>query len=92
MYDDTSRLLYQEGDVLRWGDVYHMFKKHKFSIEAVDKDELKIFKNIRMYRIFRVASQDVVFPCTNTIAWILNNIDLGRRYVCNSRSEPIASF
>jgi hypothetical protein len=53
---------------------------------------MKIFKNIRRYGIFRVPSHVVVFPCTDTIAWILKHIDLGRIYVCNSRRDPIALF
>jgi hypothetical protein len=33
-----------------------------------------------------------VFPCVDAIAWILKHIDLGSRYVYNSRNEPIALF
>jgi len=48
-------------------DVYHMFKNKKFSTDVEDQDELKIFKNIRRYGIFRVASYVVVFPCIDAI-------------------------
>jgi hypothetical protein len=44
------------GKHLKWGEVYHMFKKSNFSIEAEEPDELKVFKNIRKSSIFRVAS------------------------------------
>jgi hypothetical protein len=88
MYDDTSGLLEKEGDALRWGDVYQMFKKKNFSTDVEDQDELKIFKNIRRSGIFRVAAHVVVFPCTDAITWILKNIDLGNIYVCNSRRNP----
>jgi hypothetical protein len=57
-----------------------------------DQDELKIFKNIRRYGIFRVVAHIFVFPCTDAITWILKNIDLGNIYVCNFRSEPITYF
>jgi hypothetical protein len=67
MYDDTSGLLEKEGETLRWGNVYQMFKKKNFSIDVEDQDELKIFKNIKKYGIFRVASYAVVFPCANSI-------------------------
>jgi hypothetical protein len=33
-YDDTSGLLEKEGETLKWGDVYHMFKKSNFPTEA----------------------------------------------------------
>jgi hypothetical protein len=36
-------------DSLKWGDVYQMFKKQNFVIDAEDQDELKIFKNIKKY-------------------------------------------
>jgi hypothetical protein len=49
-----------------------MFKKHNFSIDVEDKDEMKIFKNIRRFGIFRVAACVVVFPCIDVIAWILS--------------------
>lgn len=38
-----------------------------------------------------MATHPAVFPCPNTILWILKNIDISR-YVCNARKEPIASF
>jgi hypothetical protein len=34
MYDDTTGILEKEGDALRWGDVYQLFKKKSFSTEA----------------------------------------------------------
>jgi hypothetical protein len=93
MYDDdTTGLLEKEGDALRWGDVYQMFKKQNLSIDVEDQDELRIFKNIRRSGIFRVAARVVVFPCVDAITWILKNIDLRNIYVCNSRKEPIALF
>jgi hypothetical protein len=92
MYDDTSRLLEKDGETLKWGEVYHMFKKSKFFIEAEELDELKVFKNIRKSGIFRVASHPVMFPCTDSITWILKNIDVNGRYICNARKDPIASF
>jgi len=27
IYNDTSRILDKEEDILKWGEVYHMFKK-----------------------------------------------------------------
>jgi len=72
--------------------VYHMFKKSNFPAEAEDHDELKIFRNIRRYKIFIVESHDVVFPCVDAIIWIINHVDLENRCVCNARGEPITSF
>jgi len=40
MYDDTSGLLEKEKEILKWGEVYHMFKKSKLSSEAEELDEL----------------------------------------------------
>ena len=34
MYDDTSEILERDGEKLKWEEVYHMFKKSKFFIEA----------------------------------------------------------
>jgi hypothetical protein len=92
MYNDTSRFLEKEGDTLRWGDVYYIFKKKKFSTDAKDQDELNIFNNFRRSIISRVATRAVVFPCVDTITWILKQVDLGNIYVCNSQGEPIASL
>jgi hypothetical protein len=92
MYDDTFGLLDKEGDTRKWGAVYQMFKKYKFSTYCEDQDELKIFKNIRRYEIFRVAACAAVFPCTDSITWRLKHIYLRNIYVCNFRRDPITSF
>jgi hypothetical protein len=68
-----------------------MFKKSNFFVEAEEPDELCVFENIRKSRIFRVATHPEVFPCTDSISWILKNIDINSSYVCNARKEPIAS-
>jgi hypothetical protein len=75
-YDDTYGLLEKDGETLKWGEVYHMFKNSNFSTDVEDQDELKIFKNIRKYGIFRVASHPTVFPYADAITWILKNIDV----------------
>jgi hypothetical protein len=67
MYDDTSELLENEGDAIKWGYVCQMFKNNNFSPDAGDQDELKIFKNIRRSWIFRVVAYATVFPCGETI-------------------------
>jgi hypothetical protein len=72
MYDDTISFLEKGEYVLKWGDVYSMFKKQNFTFDAEDKDEIKIFKNIRKYGIHRVAAHFVVFPCINVVSWISN--------------------
>jgi len=46
VYDDTSIIVDKYGDILNWGEVYHMFKKSNFSTEAEDEGELQAFKNI----------------------------------------------
>jgi hypothetical protein len=91
-YDDTSGILEKQGETLKWGDVYHMFKKSSFSTDAKDQDELKIFKNIKRSGIFRVASHVVVFPYVDAIIWIIKHINLRNKYIFNARGDPIASF
>jgi hypothetical protein len=39
MYDDTYGLLEKEGETLKWGNVYQMFKKKNFSTDVEDQDE-----------------------------------------------------
>jgi hypothetical protein len=62
IYDDMSGLLEKDGETLKWGEVYYMFKKSNFSVEEEEPDELQAFKNIRKSGIFRVAAHPVVFP------------------------------
>ena len=33
-----------------------------------------------------------MFPFADAITWILKNIDVKDRYICNDRKDPIASF
>jgi hypothetical protein len=54
--------LEKEGETLKWGNVYLMFTKSNFLVEAEYQDELKIFKNIQKYGIFRVTTRDPIFP------------------------------
>jgi hypothetical protein len=91
-YDDTYGLLEKDGEIVKWGEVYHMFRKSNFSTEAEETDELKVFKKSRIFGIFRVASHPVVFPCVDAITWILKNIYVNDRYICKSRKYPISSF
>jgi len=76
IYDDTTGLLEKDGETLKWGEVYYMFKKSNFSTEVEEPDELQEFKNIKKSRIFRVETHPMVFSCTDTISWILKNIDI----------------
>jgi hypothetical protein len=92
MYEDTSGLLNKEGNALRWGNVYQVFKRHKFSTNVEDQDELKIFKKIINSRIFIVATHVLMFHCSDAITWILKHADLENMYDCNSRRDHIASF
>ena len=69
-----------------------MFKKSNFYVEEEEPDELQVFRNIGKSGIFRVAAHPTVFPCADTISWILKNIDINSQCVCNARKEPIASF
>jgi hypothetical protein len=68
VYNDTYGFLEKGEDALRWGDIYHMFKKKKFATDIEDQDELKIFKNIIKFGIYRVETRSVVFPCTDAIS------------------------
>jgi hypothetical protein len=67
VYDDTSRILDKEGETLKWGEVYYMFRKSNFSTEAEDPGELQAFKNIRKSGLFRVVTHPTVFPCADVI-------------------------
>jgi len=69
-----------------------MFKKKKFATDIEDRDELKVFKNIRRSMIFRLESCDVVFPFIDAITWILKYVYLENKYVCNVVRQPIVSF
>jgi hypothetical protein len=40
VYDDTSRILDKEGENLKWGEVYYMFKKSNFYRKVEDPREL----------------------------------------------------
>jgi hypothetical protein len=57
--------LERDGETLKWGEVYYMFKNSNFSIEVEDPYELQAFKNIRKSRIFKVATHPMVFPCVD---------------------------
>jgi hypothetical protein len=54
-------------------------------MEEEELDELQVFKNIKKSGIFRVAAHPTVFPCADTISWILKNIDINSQYVYNAR-------
>jgi hypothetical protein len=82
----------KDEEMLKWGDVYHMFKKSNFSMEAKEPDELQVFKNIRKSGIFKVETHPTMFPYAFSIAWILKNIDVNGRHIWNARKEPITSF
>jgi hypothetical protein len=87
VYDNTSGILDKEGEILKWGEVYHMFKKSNFSTEAEDPGELQAFKNIIKSGIFRVAAHPTVFPCADAISWILKNTYVDNRYIFNARKD-----
>ena len=46
VYDDITCLLDKGGDSLKWGETFHMFKRHTFLVEDDDQYELDIFKEI----------------------------------------------
>jgi hypothetical protein len=92
VYDDTTRLLEKGGTSLKWGEFFQMFKKKNFPVEVEDQDELKIFKNIWRSGLHRVVAHATIFPCADTISWILKHIDLDNRYILNAKGKPIVSF
>jgi len=69
-----------------------MFKKSNFFVEVEDLDEIQVFKNIRRLGIFRVETHPTMLHYVDSITWILKNIDVNRRYICNIRKYPIASY
>jgi hypothetical protein len=77
--------LEKDRETLKWGEVYHMFKKSKFSVEDEEPDELQVFMNIRKSGISKVTTYPTVSPCSYVITWILKNIDVNGRYVYNER-------
>jgi len=66
-YDDTSILLETDGETLKWGEVYHMFKTSNFFVEFEEPNEIKVFKNIRKSGIFKLEAHLMVFPCVDSI-------------------------
>jgi hypothetical protein len=92
VYDNASGVLDKEGEILRWGEVYHMFKKSKFSTEAEDPSKLQAFRNIIKSRIFRVVVYPKIFPCVDAISWILKNAYVENMYIFSTRKEPIDLF
>jgi hypothetical protein len=87
-YDDNSGILEKEGETLKWGDVYNMFKKSNFPTESEDQDEVKILKNIHRSGIFKVTVWNVIFPYVNAINLIIKHSDLGNKCVCNVGGNP----
>jgi hypothetical protein len=79
------------GEMLKWGEIYYMFKKCDFSTKFKDPDELQVFKNIMKSSIFRVVAHPTILPCAYDISWIMKNTNLNNVHVYNSRKEPIAS-
>nr|ADE77593.1 unknown [Picea sitchensis] len=69
-----------------------MFKIQEFPINVEDQNQIRIFKNIWRSELHRVAAHPSVLPCADTIAWIIEHVDLQNRYILNTRGEPIASF
>jgi hypothetical protein len=69
-----------------------MFKKSNVSIEVEDPDKLQVFKNITKSGIFRVVAHPTLFPCANSITWILKNIYVNEKNVCNTRKDSISSY
>ena len=92
VYDDTTRLLEKGGESLKWGEVFQMFKRQTFPVEADDQDELQIFNNIWRLQLHRVETHVAVLSYENAIVWILKHVDLENRYILNARGEPITSF
>lgn len=92
VYDDITCLLDKGGDSLKWGEPFHMFKRHTFLVEDDDQDELDNFKKNQRSRIHRVEADVGVFPCVYAISWILKDVELEKKYILHSRGEAIASF
>jgi hypothetical protein len=65
VYDDTSGLLDKEGETLKWGEVYYMFKKSNFSMEAEDPgDGLHLLVHLPM---------DLLYYFLKVIKYVLYN-------------------
>jgi hypothetical protein len=73
------------------GRISYVYKEKKI-IDVEDRDELKYFKNIRIFGIFRVVACVFMFPSADTINSKLKHVDLGNMYLSNVVGKPIASF
>jgi hypothetical protein len=60
-YDDILGLLEKEGETLKWGQIYHMFKKSNLFVKDEDIDELQVLNNIMKSGIFGVATHPLLF-------------------------------
>jgi hypothetical protein len=85
-------LLEKDRETLKWGKIYHIFKKSNLSTEAEDPDELQVFRNIRKSSKFGVATHPKIFPYADAIIWILKNTNVNNRYFYDPRRYPIASY
>jgi hypothetical protein len=47
IYHDTMRILEKGGDLLKWDDVFQMFKNRNLLIDVEFSDELELFRNIK---------------------------------------------
>ena len=70
IYDDTIGFI-EKVNSLKWGEVFQMFKNQSFPLEEKYEYELNIFRNIKKLRLHRVASHTSVFPCVDTISWLV---------------------
>jgi hypothetical protein len=59
---------------------------------AEDDPNLKMFRNIKRSKIYKVAAHAIVFPCAEFVLWIMKYIDLETIYILNSKGHPITSF
>jgi hypothetical protein len=91
IYNDAKRFI-EKGTSIKWGEVFHMFKKKSFPRESEEDLDLKIFKNIKKSKLHRVEAHTTIFPCANTISWKVRHVDLGNRYILNANGDPMISF
>jgi hypothetical protein len=91
IYDDTKRIIDIKTSI-KGGEVYRMFRNQTF-LQGVEEDfDLKIFRNIRKLKLYKVAVHTTIFPCVESISWIVRHVKLYTKYILNSREHPITSF
>jgi hypothetical protein len=91
VYDDTKGVI-DKYTSLKWGEFIKCFNNQTFPQYGEDDPDLKMFRNIKRSKLYKVAAHTTVFPCAEAISWIVKHVDLETRFILNAKGHPITSF